>query len=101
MGAVEHAVRLKVAGAAEADATHTRCPSTAAAATATTAAAASGGVAEGRDAGAVVGADAAEAGGQAHHSGCGGKVTVTGGALAYTPPICVNLLQKWQTSMCI
>lgn len=80
MGAVEHAVSLKVAGAAEADATHAGCPSIGAAAGATAAAAAPiGGIAEGHTAGAVVGADAAKTGGQANHGCCDGKVIVIDG----------------------
>lgn len=82
MGAVKHAVGLKVAGAAEADATHTRCSSIGGAAGATAAAATSiGGVTEGRTAGAVVGADAAKAGGQTNHGCCDGKVIVIGGCI--------------------
>lgn len=60
MGAVKHAVSLKVAGAAEANATHTGRPSTGVAAAA---AASCSGVSKGCAAGAVVGVDAAQAGG--------------------------------------
>lgn len=64
MGAVEHAVSLQVAGAAEANATHAGRPSIAGAACATTATASScTGVSKSGAAGAVVGADAAQTGG--------------------------------------